>query len=201
MPGVLSVRDRCQRKAEVQKQFMKCEDIRTDMSYYDRVRDLQLTAFPPEERFTMEKILSLAESDHIEYKSFWEGEQLCGILFYNVGETMLYLFYLAVPDEVRSHGYGAKLLHWLREFYPDKVVVGNIEPTGIGADNEEQRIRRFVFYERNGFGKVPYRLSDDSGLYDIISSGSTFDKDEYMRLIDELGFGDYHPVLLPLEKE
>ena len=144
----------------------------------------------------MEAILSLAESEHIEYKSFWEDEQLCGILFYNVGQTMLYLFYLAVPDEVRSMGYGAKLLLWLGENYSDKVIVANIEPTGLGADNEEQRIRRFAFYERNGFHKIPLQLSDDSGLYDIISSDTYFDKNEYMKLIEELGFGVYHPKIL-----
>lgn len=155
---------------------MRCEDIKPDMPYFDKVKDLQMNAFPPEERFTMEKILMLAESDHIEYKSFWEEEQLCGILFYNIGKTMLYLFYLAVPDEARSQGYGTRLLHWLRESYPNKAVVGNIEPVEIGADNEEQRIRRFAFYERNGFSRLSFRLSDDSGLYDIISTEDIFDK-------------------------
>ena len=175
---------------------MKCEDITKDMVSYCIVSNLQMTAFPPEERFTMEEILALAESDHIEYKSFWEEGQLCGILFYNIGETMLYLFYLAVPTEMRSKGYGAQLLRWLRENYPDKAIVGNIESTGLGAENEHQRIRRYEFYKRNGFHRVSCRLFDSSGLYDIISTDSAFDEKEYLRLIDELGFGVYHPSLL-----
>ncbi len=174
---------------------MRCEDIKKEMQNYDIVRELQMTAFPPEECFTMEEILRLSESVHIEYKSFWEGEQLCGILFYNVGETMLYLFYLAVPTEVRSKGYGAKLIQWLIKMYSDKAIVGNIEPIGFDAENENQRIRRLAFYERNGFHRVPFRLLDDSGLYDIISTGSFFDEKEYMHLIEELGFGSYHPSL------
>lgn len=177
---------------------MRCEDITKDMASYCIVSNLQMTAFPPEERFTMEEILALAESDHIEYKSFWEEKQLCGILFYNIGETMLYLFYLAVPPEMRSKGYGAQLLHWLSGMYPDKTIVGNIEPTGLDAENEYQRIRRYEFYNRNGFHREPFRLFDDSGMYDIIFTGSAFDEKEYLRLIDELGFGAYHPQLLPV---
>lgn len=144
----------------------------------------------------MQQILKLAESEHIEYRSFWEDDVLCGILFYNFGQTLLYLFYLAVNPALRSKGLGRHLLSWLKEEYPDRAVVANIEPTGFDADNEEQRVRRLSFYERNGFRRLPWRLDDDSGLYDIISSGSSFDKEEYMRLITELGFGAYHPKLI-----
>ena len=174
---------------------MMCEDIKKEMPYYDVVRELQMTAFPTEERFSMEEILRLSQFEHIEYKSFWEEKQLCGILFYNIGNTMLYLFYLAVPTAMRSKGYGAQLIRWLKEMHPDKAIIGNIEPIGLGAANEDQRIRRLAFYERNGFHKMPFRLLDDSGLYDIITTGSAFDEKEYMRLIDELGFGYYHPTL------
>ncbi len=177
---------------------MRCEDIKKEMPHYNAVKELQMTAFPPEESFSMEEILRLSKSDHIEYKSFWKGEQLCGIIFYNVGETMLYLFYLAVPVKVRSKGYGAELIKWLMKMYSDKSIVGNIESLGFNAENEGQRIRRFAFYERNGFHKEPFRLIDDSGFYDIISTGSAFDEKEYMRLIDELGFGIYNPSLQSL---
>ncbi len=166
------------------------------MDGFEQVRSLQKEAFPPNESYDMDHILTLAESEHIEYMSFWEDEVLCGVLFYNVGKTMVYLFYLAVNRELRSKGYGRKLLAWLKKNYPDKSIAGNIEPTGFHADNEEQRVRRLAFYERNGFHRVSCRLSDDSGLYDIISTGEEFAEDEYIRLIEELGFDAYHPTLL-----
>ncbi len=78
----------------------------------------------------------------------------------------------------------------------NKSIAANIEPTGFHADNEEQRVRRLRFYERNGFHLIPYRLSDDSGLYDIISTGRGFSENEYLILIAELGFDAYHPCLL-----
>lgn len=38
---------------------MKCVDIKRKMTGYYIVSNLQMTAFPPEERFTMEEILAL----------------------------------------------------------------------------------------------------------------------------------------------
>ena len=72
---------------------------------------------------------------------------------------------------------------------------------GGHADNEAQRRKRLQFYEKNGFSGTGFRLSDDSGVYDILSSSTRFDRDEYTRLIGELGFGAYHPKLIPAPGE
>ncbi len=146
--------------------MMNSKKVSPLMEHFSAVEALQKEAFPPNESYSMEQILALSDSPNIQYLSFWEADTLCGLLFYNVGETMIYLFYLAVNPAIRSKGYGGKLLRWLRDRYADKVVVGNIEPIGFGADN------------------------------DIISSGSSFSEEEYMRLITELGFDAYHPKLL-----
>ncbi len=46
--------------------------------------------------------------------------------------------------------------------------------------------------------RVLRHVASDSVLYDIISTHSVFDDKEYLRLIDELGFGAYHPSLLTI---
>lgn len=177
---------------------MICKKVSKDMSGFSEIALLQKESFPPEENYSMEQLLELAESDHIEYQSFWENDILCGILFYNVGFSMIYLFYLAVNPVLRSKGYGSEILQWLKRNYPNKVIVANIEPVEILANNAEQRRRRLTFYEKNGFQWLPYRVSDDSGLYDIISTDNTFEEKEYMELIMELGFAVYNPKLLKL---
>lgn len=168
------------------------------MQGFSEIALLQRESFPPEENYPMEQLLELAESEHIEYQSFWENDVLCGILFYNVGFSMIYLFYLAVNPVLRSKGYGSEMLQWLKRNYPNKMIVANIEPVGISAKNAEQRRRRLAFYEKNGFQWLPYRVSDDSGIYDIISTDTTFNDTEYMDLIIELGFDVYNPKLLKL---
>lgn len=175
---------------------MEVLDVTRDMERYDQVVDLQRSAFPANENYSMDQILGLAERDGIEYKSFWEDDVLCGILFYNCGADMIYLFYIAVNPTLRSKGYGTRLLSWLGSCHPDKAIVLNVEPTGLGSENEDQRVRRMAFYERHGFRSVGTRLSDDSGLYDILSTSRSFNSDEYMRLIFDLGFDSYHPRLI-----
>lgn len=176
---------------------IEIRDLAEDMAGFEQVAQLQATAFPPEECWTMDEILDLAQSPSIEYKTFWNGDQLCAIMFYDAGDTMVYLFYLAVSPELRSQGLGARLLRWMREVHPSHSIVLNIESPYIGAENEDQRLRRLGFYERNGFRRVPVRLKDDTGLYDILTSGG-FDGSEYLTLIEELGFGPYGPTLVPM---
>ncbi len=179
--------------------MMKIVDITREMQGFDEIEHLQTVSFPPEENFPMEQLLRLAELPNTEYKSFWEGDQLCGLLHYNVGDTMMYLFYIAIPASLQSQGYGTKLLRWLKDTYPGKAIVGNTEPLGIGADNEEQRIRRMDFYWKNGFHKIDCQLLDDTGLYDIISSADpseAFDTEEFMRLLYELEFEAINPRIV-----
>lgn len=178
--------------------MMEVIDISMDMKGYDDVVALQQEAFPPEECYSMEEILSYAESDHIFYRSFWEDGALCGLTFYDVRDSFVYLFYLAIHADFRSRGLGRKALCWLRETYPGKEIVCNIEAVGEGAENEVQRVRRLNFYEKNGFVKIPIQLYDDTGLYDILSTSADFDAAEYRATISELGFDDYHPVIITL---
>jgi len=74
----------------------------------------------------------------------------------------------------------------------------NIEYTSFWE--EDQRLRRLAFYQLNGFRRLPLRLDDESGLYDIIFSGNSFSEQEYMRLITELGFDAYRPKLLKTDE-
>ena len=176
---------------------IEIRDLAEDMAGFEHVAQLQTTAFPPDECWTMDEILELVENPRIEYKTFWNGDQLCAIMFYDTGDTMVYLFYLAVSPELRSQGFGARLLRWIREAHPNHSIVLNIESPYVGTENEDQRLRRLGFYERNGFHRVPVRLKDDTGLYDILTSEG-FDGSEYLALIEELGFGPYGPVLVPV---
>lgn len=176
---------------------MRCVDISRDMAGFNEVERLQISAFPPEESYPMDQILELVRRDNVEYKSFWEGEDLCGLMLYAAVDTMAYLFYLAVGEAVRSRGFGTQLLAWLAGECAGRAVVANIEVVGTGAANEEQRVRRLAFYTRNGYALADCRLLDDSGLYDIVTtSPGDFDWEEYLELIGSLGFDAYHPRLV-----
>lgn len=171
-------------------------DISKEMKCFNEIVDLQRNSFPPEEQYSMEQILRLAEEQNIEYKSFWENDFLYGLLFYCVGKSMLYLFYIAVNNKNRSKGYGTRMLDWLKEHYPNYDIVLNIEPVDDDADNAEQRIKRLLFYKKNGFFETGLKLYDDSGIYDILSTTDKIKVGEYMDLILQLGFDAYNPKVV-----
>ncbi|MBR4687859.1 MAG: GNAT family N-acetyltransferase [Bacteroidales bacterium] len=167
------------------------------MEGFEQVVALQSTVFPPEESYSINQILELCTLETVLYKSFWNRNRLCGLLFFNVGRTMVYLFYLAVCEDQRSKGLGTSLLCWLKERYPDKSIVANIEPVGFNAANEAQREMRYAFYRRNGFRRLSWRMCDSIRLYDIISASDFFDSRQYMEMILELGFGANEPRIIP----
>lgn len=177
-------------------EIMEFLKVTKDMPGFDQVVTLQRSAFPPEEQFSVDQILTLAEDPNNEYLSFWERQKLCGIMLFCSGKNLTYLFYLAVNPDLRSQGYGSKILTWLMEHVGEKTLVLNIEQVGFDSPNEEQRVLRWRFYERLGYVKQPYYLLDDSGEYDIITSGTYFDPEEYMDLLIQIGFAKYHPKLL-----
>ena len=96
------------------------------MEGFEQVVALQSTVFPPEESYSINQILELCTLETVLYKSFWNRNRFCGLLFFNVGRTRIYLFYLAVCEDQRSKGLGTSLLCWLKERYPDKSIVANI---------------------------------------------------------------------------
>ena len=59
------------------------------MEGFEQVVALQSTVFPPEESYSINQILELCTLETVLYKSFWNRNRLCGLLFFNVGRTMV----------------------------------------------------------------------------------------------------------------
>ena len=162
-------------------------------NFYE-IEELQKNSFPENEQYPMEQILSLSEQEGIEYLAFYDDDRLCGLMFYSLQNNLIYLFYIAVNPMLRSHGYGSKMLKWLKEKYPSAVITLNIEPLDEKkAANYHQRVLRFQFYGRNGFVDTHYLLDDDSGRYSILATKKEIDVMEYLQAIIGLGFDGYHP--------
>ena len=54
------------------------------MEGFEQVVALQSTVFPPEESYSINQILELCTLETVLYKSFWNRNRLCGLLFFNV---------------------------------------------------------------------------------------------------------------------
>ncbi len=150
---------------------MRTVDIKPDMKQIKQIISLYEAAFPPNERYTPEEIFTLSEQcDNVKYTAFYDGDDLLGTMLFAAGDSVLYLFYIVIAENHRSHGLGTQLISWLKQNYPGRIIAVDIEPRDNSADNALQRERRFRFYEKNGFTDTGWRETVDGGEYAVLCS-------------------------------
>jgi GNAT superfamily N-acetyltransferase len=81
-----------------------------------------------------------------------------------------YILFLAVNDQLRSQGYGSRIIAQLRTLYPSDSLVLDIEQPDPSAKNNRQRLRRLAFYKRNGFYLTPKKLEEDQMTYRVLAT-------------------------------
>ncbi len=91
------------------------------------------------------------------------------------------IVYFAVVPELRSRGYGSKILQAIRRQHPDTRIVVDIEVEEDSKDAEElkRRNRRREFYQRNGFGASPFEYHWQGEHYRLLSAGGTVTEKEF----------------------
>jgi len=176
---------------EIQKVSIRAKD-------YKVYKALQKRAFPPEEQYPFWVLKLLACRKGINYLAHYENGLFCGISYTSGTDSMMYVLYLAVNDEIRSKGYGTKILNQLKEMSIGKEVTLNVEPLDEKADNYSQRVRRMEFYIRNGFRDTGYRLVDLTGEYSVLSTANDFSIEEYMKAITRIGMNLYKPKVIKI---
>ena len=81
----------------------------------------------------------------------------------------------------------------LKEQYPGKAIVLNIELLDPDAENYDDRVRRLRFYEKNGFHDTGYNIDEVGGTFRILSTAKEFDPDAYLAVFKWLSFGVWRP--------
>ncbi len=91
------------------------------------------------------------------------------------------IVYFAVVSELRSRGYGSKILQAIRRQHPDTRIVVDIEVEEDSKDAEElkRRNRRREFYQRNGFDASPVDYVWQGEHYRLLSAGGTVTEKEF----------------------
>ena len=103
----------------------------------------------------------------------------------------IFVLYLAVNDQIRSKGYGTKILGWLKQ-NTEKIIVLNAESLNLSAENALQREKRISFYSRNGIFDTGCRFVDEGEKYSVLASDiDYFDPREYEMLLSRFSFGTY----------
>ncbi len=172
-------------------------DVTKKSPWLPQVKALYESAFPANERIPIKHLLD----DKIK-REFWaffdkeDGEsgaaentadentaapKFCGFSNSITHGSITNIVYFAVVPELRSRGYGSKILQAIREQHPDTRIVVDIEVEEDSKDAEEleRRNRRRDFYLRNGFGSSPVDYVWQGEHYRLLTAGGTVTEKEF----------------------
>ncbi|BDF05284.1 GNAT family N-acetyltransferase [[Clostridium] hylemonae] len=160
--------------------------IHRNLPDYKKIKALYKRAFPKEERFPAGILQILAVLNIFDGLAYYDGEQFCGFLYSIVREKGVWLMYLAVDANMRSKGYGSRILAYVKKKYPDRPVILEVEEPDDSAENAEQRRRRIAFYKRNGFYETKQYIKIRSVRYEIMSTEEGFTVEDFRDLRKEM---------------
>lgn len=145
------------------------------------VIELYHSCFPPEGKFPFDQLMNLSTRRDVEFLAYYDHQIFVGFTFSIIGSQSVFVLYFAVIKKLRNRGYGSEILNLLKERY-EKVINLNIEALDPQCDNMNERLRRYVFYKKNGFMNTHYRLLLSHGEYAILSTPG-FDMESYKQTI------------------
>ena len=167
---------------------LQSRDVTRRLPQYREVIDLYRRAFPPEERIPLWHMRLMSLRRDVGFRAWLDDGALVGLTYTVDSPAMVWLFYLAVNDSIRSRGYGSRILSSVRRHAAGRTVVLELEPLDDGAPNLEQRRRRLAFYGRGGFRCTGYRIHEGDQSYSVMADG-VFDPGAFRRLVHRFTLG------------
>ena len=146
------------------------------------VNDLFLSAFPKAEQAPMSFLLQRAKKENIDFTAYYDNDIFAGFSYTVTQKDLTYVLYLAVSANSRSKGYGTQIMSHIKSLNPNNRIILNIEAQDETAENNEQRKRRKIFYERIGYTPAGFSLKMNGILYDVLINGGDCSADEFMAL-------------------
>jgi GNAT superfamily N-acetyltransferase len=144
-----------------------------------KIKEIYLSSFKKEERMPFWLMLIMAKMKTTEFLSFYDGDTLCGFVYYAGFDDLIYVLYFAVDSNLRSKGYGSQVLSEIESLNPGKKLVLSIERCDIDVHDIENRQRRKRFYLKNGYVDTGYMIELAKIKQEVLVKHGTFDADEF----------------------
>lgn len=175
---------------------MQTKNISIGSENLKEIRALQSAAFPKAEQYPFPVLLLISLQKSVKYTAYYDGENFCGISLCAYTDEVVYVLYLAVCDNLRSSGYGTKILDMIKSEANGRTLCLCVEPLDETAENYEQRKRRYAFYFRNDFYDTGYLVKVGTESYAVLASGGSFSQEGCEEAISRLSFRIFHPELV-----
>jgi len=161
---------------------------------YSAIIDLIDCSFPENEKYPFWLIRLWGIIPGNNFLAFYDQGTFAGVMLNFCTKDAVFILYLVVNNQVRPFGYGSGIIQWAKAYYGNRCIILNIEPPDENAENNEQRLRRIQFYEKNGFHKTGYRITEGKDNYIVLSTNG-FTPKKFHKAIGRMSFGFYAPKL------
>lgn len=183
--------------------MMRLVKAGTGSPYLKMIESTNLEAFPPEEQLPATVQADMCDKGELDLWALCEGDSYRGFTSVYKGEKSVYVFFLAVDSSFRAAGCGTRALRLIRDAYPGRQVVLDIEPLDPHAENAAQRSSRKGFYLRNAFRESGWLFKYCGMAFEVLwSGGASFDKEAYWTLVQNIarsvearGYRGFNPSL------
>lgn len=120
------------------KNVVFCKDKRMiKKTYYE--------SFSQKERMSWTVMLSLSCTPTTKFRSYYDDEKLCGFIYYGALGNYVFVIFFAVDVELRSRGYGRKILTALSTQDPNRKILVTIDPQSRDVVDIKLEERSFIF--------------------------------------------------------
>lgn len=132
------------------------------------VKKLYREAFPINEKMPIFILNKLNKKGMSEFVEIYDDDKFIGMLYNIYYKDIVFILYLAIDDKLRGQGYGSKVLDLIKEKYSENRIILNIEQIDENAVNNEQRIKRKKFYQKNGFKNLDFTVKEGPEIYEML---------------------------------
>ena len=158
---------------------LRAEQIKKSMTDYECILEIYKNSFPKVEQFPVWLLRIMSHLKGINSVAFYDRNYLCGFLYFFVNERTVFILFLAVNDKIRSKGYGSQIITWIKESYPNREIFLDVEKPDENAENNNQRMKRIEFYQRNRIFDINHSFTYDGVTYEILCTDKNFSEEDY----------------------
>lgn len=159
------------------------------------IKNLYHSAFPKYEQMPWWLLRLLATQEGVTLTGYYDGDAFCGLTYSAQTEDVLFLLFFAAETERRGQGYGSAILELLKQQHPGKTIYLNIELLDETAENYAERLRRFHFYQRNGFFDTGLDIDEVGGTFRVLASRQEIDVKAYQQVFLKMSLGLWKPYI------
>lgn len=160
-----------------------------------QIKKIYLSSFLKEDRMPFGLMRIMAKMNNTDFVSFYDNDILCGFAYMAIVENLVFVMFFAVDENLRSKGYGSRILEKIQSLYPDNKIIVSIERCDEAAEDIEERIRRKNFYLKNEYIETGYLIELSKKKQEILIKNGIFDEDEFTLFFKKYSNGSMKPKI------